>query len=362
MGDQSYQDRKPQQNRTAGAARQAKGKMVLADNRHNVSQAKPLADARSEAVQLEEKATPEPNRTGLPNHLKGGVEALSGMSMDHVKVHYDSPQPAQLNAHAYAQGSDIHVAPGQEKHLPHEAWHVVQQAQGRVKPTMQMKGGVSLNDDAHLEREADIVGARAAGSRFLASPFDAGGSIQRVAEAGSIAQLAKGDNKGKNAGRKVGGSKKQRQRNVGQLGVDPGFTTWYHRKKGKGQAVGVGGKVISGGRDSADAQDVKKLYAEYQAEMLSRKGGDSSDEEGSDSESESEIESGPLDELHELQAELDGFDGVRSGKRWERFSSGRLERLEELKKETGAHGAIKVGKVVLPTSKNPFEALESEDE
>jgi len=126
--------------------------------------------------------------------------------------------------------------------------------------------------------------------------------------------------------------------------------------------VGVGGKVISGGRDSADAQDVKKLYAEYQAEMLSRKGGDSSDEEGSDSESESEIESGPLDELHELQAELDGFDGVRSGKRWERFSSGRLERLEELKKETGAHGAIKVGKVVLPTSKNPFEALESEDE
>jgi hypothetical protein len=50
------------------------------------------------------------------------------MSMDHVKVHYNSSQPAQLNALAYAQGSDIHVAPGQEQHLPHEAWHVVQQA------------------------------------------------------------------------------------------------------------------------------------------------------------------------------------------------------------------------------------------
>ena len=68
---------------------------------------------------------------------------------------------AQLNAHAYAQGNEIHVAPGQEQHLPHEAWHVVQQAQGRVKPTMQMKAGVPVNDDAALEDEADAMGAKA---------------------------------------------------------------------------------------------------------------------------------------------------------------------------------------------------------
>ena len=55
---------------------------------------------------------------------------------------------------AYTQGTNIHVAPGQEKHLPHEAWHVVQQAQGRVKPTMQLKG-IQMNDDVGLEREAD---------------------------------------------------------------------------------------------------------------------------------------------------------------------------------------------------------------
>lgn len=79
--------------------------------------------------------------SGLPGQLKAGIESLSGMSMDHVKVNYNSDKPAQLNAHAYAQGSDIHVAPGQEQHLPHEAWHVVQQAQGRVQPTMQMKAG-----------------------------------------------------------------------------------------------------------------------------------------------------------------------------------------------------------------------------
>lgn len=48
-----------------------------------------------------------------------------------------------------------------KKHLPHEAWHVVQQAQGRVKPTMQMKDGVPVNDDQALEHEVDVMGAKA---------------------------------------------------------------------------------------------------------------------------------------------------------------------------------------------------------
>ena len=90
--------------------------------------------------------------------------------MDHVKVHYNSPQPAQLNALAYAQGSDIHVAPGQEKHVPHEAWHVVQQAQGRVQPTMQMKEGTPVNNDPNLEHEADAMGAKAMQMRIGPAP------------------------------------------------------------------------------------------------------------------------------------------------------------------------------------------------
>ena len=108
--------------------------------------------------QLQLQQAPRANNTGLPDQLKSGIESLSGLSMDHVRVHYNSPQPAQLNALAYAQGSDIHLAPGQERHLPHEAWHVVQQAQGRVKPTLQMAGGLAVNDDAGLEREADVMG------------------------------------------------------------------------------------------------------------------------------------------------------------------------------------------------------------
>lgn len=100
------------------------------------------------------------NDTGLPDNLKSGIENLSGHSMDDVKVHYNSSKPTQLNAHAYAQGTDIHVASGQEKHLPHEAWHVVQQKQGRVQPTLQMQG-VAVNDDVGLEKEADVMGEKA---------------------------------------------------------------------------------------------------------------------------------------------------------------------------------------------------------
>jgi hypothetical protein len=101
------------------------------------------------------------NNTGLPDDLKSGIENLSGMDMGDVKVHYNSSQPAQLHAHAYAQGNQIHVAPGQEKHLPHEAWHVVQQKQGSVSATRQLKGSININDDASLEREADVMGVRA---------------------------------------------------------------------------------------------------------------------------------------------------------------------------------------------------------
>jgi hypothetical protein len=106
-----------------------------------------------------------PNQTGLPDQLKVSTENLSGLSLDDVRVHYNTSKPAELQALAYAQATDIHVAPGQERHLPHEAWHVVQQKQGRVKPTMKMKKRIPVNDDAKLEDEADVMGNKAAESQ-----------------------------------------------------------------------------------------------------------------------------------------------------------------------------------------------------
>lgn len=112
------------------------------------------------SLEEEEPAQAKANNTGLPDNLKSGIENLSGYAMDDVKVHYNSSKPSQLQAHAYAQGTDIHVAPGQEQHLAHEAWHVVQQKQGRVQPTTQMQGQ-GVNEDAGLEQEADVMGAKA---------------------------------------------------------------------------------------------------------------------------------------------------------------------------------------------------------
>jgi hypothetical protein len=97
------------------------------------------------------------NNTGLPDTLKAGVERLSGIDMSEVRVHYNSDKPAQLGALAYTQGKDIHVAAGQERHLPHEAWHVVQQARQQVQPTVQTKGA-AVNDEPGLENEASEKG------------------------------------------------------------------------------------------------------------------------------------------------------------------------------------------------------------
>jgi hypothetical protein len=137
---------------------------------------------------VQRKPNKKPNQTGLPDNLKAGVESLSGVAMDEVKVHYNSAQPAQLGALAYARGSEIHLGPGQERYLPHEAWHVVQQAQGRVKPTVQMKGG-AVNDDANLEAEADRMGAKA--MQFAGNPLQ---SLTHRPGNGWVAQLG-GDDK-----------------------------------------------------------------------------------------------------------------------------------------------------------------------
>ena len=96
----------------------------------------------------------------LPAPLRSRMEQLSGIALDDVQVKYNSAHPGKLSADAYAQGNTIHVAPGQQRHLPHELWHVVQQRQGRVRPTTRV-GAFHVNDNPALEREADVMGAKA---------------------------------------------------------------------------------------------------------------------------------------------------------------------------------------------------------
>jgi hypothetical protein len=143
----------------------------MANNSPQTKQAAQLHSvADNHSTQQQQHIQKKGNNTGLPDNLKTGMENLSGMSMDDVKVHHNSDKPAQLQAHAHAQGTDIRLGHGQEKHLPHELGNAVQQKQGRVKATMQMKGKVNINDDIGLEKEADIMGAKAENMTISTQP------------------------------------------------------------------------------------------------------------------------------------------------------------------------------------------------
>lgn len=125
-----------------------------------------MADNSEESLEMQawqsKVQQSEENSTGLPDDLKANLEAMSGMSLDHIKVHYNSSKPAKLDAHAYAKFPNLYIAQGQEKHLPEEAAHMIQQMQGRVKPTKEVNG-TPINDNASLEKEAIQEGKKASG-------------------------------------------------------------------------------------------------------------------------------------------------------------------------------------------------------
>lgn len=140
---------------------------------------------------------------GLPAPLRLGLEQLSGLDLSGVQVRRQSAEPARLGALAFTRGDHIHLSPGQEHHLPHEAWHVVQQRQGRVQARGQV-AGLPLNDDPALEREAEQMGAQAlqlarapgaagAGKALPAPQQGRGGPLQRLAApGGGVVQRAVG--------------------------------------------------------------------------------------------------------------------------------------------------------------------------
>ncbi|WP_299461270.1 DUF4157 domain-containing protein [uncultured Microscilla sp.] len=118
---------------------------------------KPPIQAKQQTVQ----SNLEGSKNNKETQIKKNVGQLMGTDVSDAKVHYNSSKPAQLHAEATAQGNQVHLAPGKEKHLGHELTHVAQQKQGVVKPTMQANNGTSINNDPHLEKQADDIGAQA---------------------------------------------------------------------------------------------------------------------------------------------------------------------------------------------------------
>lgn len=109
-----------------------------------------------------------PNLTGIPTQMKLDFERRSGLPFDDVRVHYNSDKPAQLRALAYTQGTQVYIGPGQERHLPHELGHVIQQKSQTLTPDT-VQNGVPINRSQTLERLADRY---AAGWKEDHSPLD----------------------------------------------------------------------------------------------------------------------------------------------------------------------------------------------
>ena len=83
---------------------------------------------------------------------------MFGMSMDHVKVHYNSDKPVQLNAHAYAQGSEIHVV-SVRNNIFLMRFGMLFSRLKVVKPTMQMKTGTQSMMTLGLKQK-QMMGAK----------------------------------------------------------------------------------------------------------------------------------------------------------------------------------------------------------
>jgi hypothetical protein len=103
---------------------------------------------------------------GLDEGVRGTMEQSFGADFSSVRVHQDG-QAESLGAQAFAQGDDLHFAPGKydassqsgQALIGHELAHVVQQRAGRVS-TGQAKGG-QVHTDLSLEAEADRAGEAA---------------------------------------------------------------------------------------------------------------------------------------------------------------------------------------------------------
>lgn len=201
------QDQQQQANQTQTPAPQQT--QVVDDNRPEAELGRDLQEMANsspraqEGAQLKAGAQAEAdttgpkrnvNKTGIPDRLKAVVEYFSGFSLDEVRVHYNSDKPALINAYAYAEGFNIYLGPGQEKHLAHEVWHVVQQMKGKVSANKDMDGE-KVNDQANLEKEASNMGDKASKTKEITSPTT-GTPLVTKGISGIVKQLAKVETKG----------------------------------------------------------------------------------------------------------------------------------------------------------------------
>jgi hypothetical protein len=108
---------------------------------------------------------PQKKNDKLPENLQTKMENSFGEDFSDVTIHTDSDKATELGAKAYAQGKDLHFAPGEfqpnskegQELIGHELTHVVQQKEGTVQGG-EVHGKDMVNHDVSLEKEADDAG------------------------------------------------------------------------------------------------------------------------------------------------------------------------------------------------------------
>ena len=156
-----------------------------------------LMQGKAEEEELQMKSGPEGEerrsdsigtKTVMPDDVRGKMENSFGTDFSNVNILQNSDKAANIGALAYTQGNDVHFAPGQynpgstkgQELLGHELTHIVQQREGRVRPTKQGKG-LAVNDNPELEKEADVMGERAAQGK-MADIAGIGSGVQMKGE------------------------------------------------------------------------------------------------------------------------------------------------------------------------------------
>jgi hypothetical protein len=179
----SYKGRTPESPRAAKGPAAAPAQRDAAQGPH-AQELHQLQRMYDDSPRVTAQANWGENRTGMPDSVKAKMEGSFGRDFSDVQIHANSGHAAQMGALAYAQGQDLHFAPGQfnpsttqgQQLLGHELAHVVQQQENRVQPTTEV-GGVPVNDDPGLESEADHLGARAAAARSGAVQRKSGSTL-----------------------------------------------------------------------------------------------------------------------------------------------------------------------------------------
>ncbi|MEM7038529.1 MAG: DUF4157 domain-containing protein, partial [Bacteroidota bacterium] len=137
----------------------------------NASSSAPIQGKFSDFVKeqgQESKSASSGSQVSMSESVQAKMEGTLGADFSGVQMYKDSEKAQGIGAQAYAQGNEVHFAPGQFKEdtagqelIGHELAHVVQQREGRVSANTSV-GGMPVNDSSALENEADAKGAQAA--------------------------------------------------------------------------------------------------------------------------------------------------------------------------------------------------------